>query len=101
MASFNVNVPHQKSRDQAADRLRQFSDIVLADLPTGVTDVDEQWQPDGSLNFAFKAMGMQLSGNMVIGDKQVEVTGTMPFAALPFRGAIQAKIEEQINKALV
>lgn len=100
MASFQIDVTHPHSRDQATERLRQFSKVALADIPTDVTEVQEQWQSDGSLEFGFKAMGMKLTGRMTVGDGEVKVAGKMPFAALPFRGAIESKIREQLEKAL-
>ena len=100
MASFNIQHPHQQSREAAAEKLKQFAEVVLGDLPAGVTDVNEQWQDDGSLEFGFKAMGMKLSGRMTVGDDEVLVDGKMPFAALPFRGAIESQIREQLEKAL-
>ena len=101
MASFNVQLDHQQTRESAAEKLRDFSGVVLSDLPAGVTDVSEKWNDDGSLEFAFKAMGMQLKGTMIIGGDNVTVDGTMPFAALPFRGAIEEKILEKLQTALV
>jgi len=100
MASFGVKLAHQQSRDTAAEKLRQFSSVVLSDLPTGITDVSEQWNEDGSLGFAFKAMGMQLEGTMIVGEDEVAVDGTMPFAAMPFRGAIESQIKEKLKAAL-
>ena len=100
MASFNVQLDHQQTRESAAEKLREFSSVVLSDLPTGISDVSEQWNDDGSLEFAFKAMGMQLTGTMSVGGENVTVDGTMPFAALPFRGAIESQIREQLKTAL-
>ena len=100
MASFNVQLDHQQTQESAAEKLRNFSSVVLSDLPTGISDVNEQWNDDGSLEFAFKAMGMQLKGTMTVGGDNVTVDGTMPFAALPFRGAIESQIREQLQTAL-
>lgn len=100
MASFNVNLGHDLTQEIAAEKLRQFSVVVLSDLPTGVSDVNEIWNDDGSLEFAFKALGMQLKGTMTVGDEEVTVDGTMPFAALPFRGAIESQIQQKLIEAL-
>ena len=100
MAAFNVELEHQQTRETAAEKLRDFSSVVLADLPTGISDVSEQWNDDGSLDFAFKAMGMELKGTMTIDGDNVTVDGKMPFAAMPFRGAIESKIREQLQTAL-
>ena len=100
MPSFNIKVPHQQSRDSATKKLKKFSEIVLADLPTGISDVDQHWTDHGSLCFGFKAMGMEIRGEMTVDQNEVQVGGKMPFAALPFRGAIEGQIREQLAKAL-
>ena len=100
MASFQARYEHQQTREAVSHKLRSFSEIISKDLPTGVSDVSESWNSDGSLNFQFKAMGMALAGKMTVGEDHVLVEGTMPFAALPFRGAIESQIREQLETAL-
>ncbi len=100
MAAFNISVVHQQNQASVSEKLRNFADVVLSDLPAGVTDVTQQWDRDGNLQFALKAMGMQLNGTMEVKSEQVVIVGTMPFAALPFRGAIESQIRERVAKAL-
>jgi len=100
MASFQTRFEHQQTPEAVSEKLRNFSEIISKELPTGVSDVSEQWNSDGSLNFEFKAMGMPLSGTMTVNGDHVLVEGTMPFAALPFRGAIESQIREQLEIAL-
>ena len=100
MASFQTRYEHQQAPETASQKLRRFSEIISANLPTGVSDVSESWNSDGSLNFEFKAMGMPLAGTMTVHEDHVLVEGTMPFAALPLRGAIESQIHQQLEIAL-
>ena len=100
MASFQTRFQHQQTRETASQKLRKFSDIISRDLPAGVSDVSENWNSDGSMHFEFKAMGMPLAGTMTVGEDHVLVKGKMPFAALPFRGAIESQIRQQLEIAL-
>lgn len=100
MASFQTRFEHQQTREAVTQKLRRFSEVIAKDLPNGVSDVNESWNGDGSMNFEFKAMGMPLAGTMTVGDDHVRVEGKMPFAALPFRGAIESQIRQQLQIAL-
>ena len=100
MAKFNVVVDHQIQRQQAVESLRTFSDHIRKESPVEVSEVEENWYDSGNLNFSFKAMGFTISGSMVTCDQKVTVAGKMPFAALPFRGAIESQIEEKVKEAI-
>jgi len=100
MASFQTRYEHQQAPAAVTQKLRRFSEIISADLPTGVSEVSESWNNDGALEFAFKAMGMAVAGTMTVHEDHVLVEGTMPFAALPFRGAIESQICEHLSTAL-
>ncbi len=100
MAKFNVAVPHGAPRQTAVTKLRSFSDQIRDSAAIEVTDVQETWDEDGNLDFSFKAMGMSISGKMTVCEENVTVSGTIPFAALPFRGAIESQIAEKIGEAM-
>ncbi|MCP4477592.1 MAG: hypothetical protein GY880_31535 [Planctomycetaceae bacterium] len=100
MAKFNVAVPHGVPRQTAATKLRSFADQIRDSAAIEVTDVQETWDDDGNLEFSFKAMGMSISGTMTVCEDNVTVAGTIPFAALPFRGAIESQIAEKIREAI-
>ena len=100
MAKFGVSVPHKLERGEAVSRLRKFSEFVKNDLPVDVTEIQETWDDEGNLDFAFSAMGFKISGQMMASDDQVKVDGQLPFAALPFRGTIENQVSQMIAKAL-
>jgi hypothetical protein len=100
MAKFNVTVDHEVQRDEAVTRLRGFSDRMREEVPVEVTDVEEKWDDAGNLSFSFKALGFTISGSMVTTENKITVDGKLPFAALPFRGAIESQIADKVREAI-
>lgn len=100
MAKFNVVVDHTIHREVVVTRLRGFSDHMRKEVPVEVTEVIEDWDREGNLTFSFKAMGFRVSGSMVTCESKVTVIGTIPFAALPFRGAIENQIADKVREAI-
>lgn len=100
MARFNVEVQHQLERDVVVTKLKKFSDEMRDRVMVQVSEVSEEWDEQGNLNFSFKAMGFRVSGQMITCDKQVTVFGELPFAALPFRGAIESQVEQKIREVI-
>ncbi len=100
MPNFQVEVPHELERNDAAEKLRQFSDNAKSEMPPEISELVENWDDDGNLEFSFKALGMQVSGQMVSLAERIVVSGKIPFAALPFRGMIEKQLVERIQTAL-
>lgn len=100
MATFNVVVDHQVERDIAVTRLRRFSDRMKEEVAVEITELEETWDDSGNLNFSFKALGFTISGSMVTCATQVTIMGSIPFAAVPFRGAIENQIAEKVKEAV-
>ncbi len=100
MPSFNVFVDHDSEREEVVSRLQGFSDRIRENMPVDISDVEESWDDKGNLTFAFSALGFKVSGVLATCDKKVSVNGKLPFAALPFRGAIESQISEKIAEAI-
>jgi len=100
MAKFNVVVDHETQREDAVVRLKSFSELVKKEAPVELSDVQEKWDDSGNLEFSFKAMGFKISGTLVTCEQKVTVAGDLPFAALPFRGAIESQIENKVKEAI-
>ena len=100
MPKFNVTVPHQLPREECIKRLQGFSEQIRAEAAVEITDIEENWDDNGNLNFAFSAMGMKISGQMAASDDSINVEGKLPFAAAVFRGTLENRIEEKIREAI-
>jgi hypothetical protein len=100
MAKFNIKVQHQLEREVVVNKLRNFSDEMRDRMMVQLSEISEVWDDEGNLDFSFKAMGFKVSGQMVTCEKQVTVFGELPFAALPFRGAIESQVEQKIREVI-
>ncbi len=100
MAGFKVEVPHGLDAPTAVARLQGFSEKIRKSYEGEITEVVETWHEDGRLSFSFKAMGFRISGGAVIDHERVRMEGTLPLAAVMFRGAIERQIREKLDEAL-
>lgn len=100
MPKFNVNVPHEIDRTEAIEKLKSFMDGAKKDAPVELSEVTESWDDDGNLEFAFSAMGFRIAGQMVTKGREISVTGNLPFAAMPFRGALETQLASKIREAI-
>ncbi|MBX3416845.1 MAG: polyhydroxyalkanoic acid system family protein [Pirellulaceae bacterium] len=100
MPNFSVQVPHDEEPAIVAERLREFSQKVRSMTTITVTEIVEVWDEHGNLDFSFKAMGFSISGRMESRVAVVHVQGSLPFAALPFRGAIEREVAAKIREAI-
>lgn len=99
MPSLSVQVPHQLPVAEAVTRLQNFLEEVRRDHADRVSNVQGEWQAE-KLKFGFTAMGMQINGDLVVGDSDVRVSGNLPFAASLFRGTIESTIRGELEKLL-
>ena len=100
MPKFNVSVPHEIDRTEAISKLRTFMDAAREDSPVELSEVTETWDESGNLEFAFSAMGFRIDGQMVTEAVQISIRGNLPFAALPFRGALENQLATKIREAI-
>ncbi len=100
MPKFNVNVPHEIDRSEAISKLKTFMDAARKDSPVELSDMKEDWDESGNLEFSFSAMGFRIAGQMVTETQLVSVKGILPFAALPFRGALENQLATKIREAI-
>jgi hypothetical protein len=99
MPSMTIVVPHTLTQEEAMRRIRGLLTDVKAQHGDRVTDLEERWSGDRG-EFAFKAMGFAVSGSLVVRPSEVELKGSYPLAALPFKGRIEALIRERATQLL-
>ncbi|MFP6612189.1 MAG: polyhydroxyalkanoic acid system family protein [Pirellulales bacterium] len=99
MPALNLSVPHNHDKNTAVEKLKSFSNKVRGRYGDEVSDVVESW--DGShLNFGFRTRGMKISGNIEVEDDQVKLEGTLPLAAMMFKGRIEKEVHTALRLAL-
>jgi hypothetical protein len=96
---MSMTVPHQLSQEEALRRIKSLLDGVKAEHPERFSDLQESWSENGG-EFSAKIMGMDVSGRLTVTPSEVQLSGNIPFAALPFRGQIEETIQEQAEVLL-
>ncbi len=100
MPGFGAEVSHTLGCDAATERLKGFADRLRQRYKDQIKNIEESWDEEGRLHFAFKSMGMKIKGTITIDDDGVKLEGSLPFAAIAFRGKIESEIRRQLEKAL-
>ena len=98
MASFGAEVEHTLGQEAAIERLRGFVEKVQ-ESSTEVKDMKGEWT-DNVLTISFRTFGMNISAKMAVEETQVVVDGTIPFAAIAFRGKIEQSIASKLKEVL-
>ena len=99
MPKSTINVPHQLGKDMALTRIKDILVQAKAQYGDKISDLQEDWTNEGG-SFSFRAMGFKISGSMTVTDSNVEILGDYPFAALPFKGTIEATLRERAERLL-
>jgi putative polyhydroxyalkanoate system protein len=97
MPKFGVSVPHTLTKEDARSRLERFAEMLEAKFANQVSDLQQSWEGD-TLKFHFKTYGIPLNGGITVADKELNVAGDIPFAAMMFKGKIESEIREQLEK---
>lgn len=97
MPQFYVQVPHTLTQPEARERLNRFVDILRTKFQDSVSNMEQNWEGD-TLRFSFKTFGILLKGGITVDEKQLDVTGELPFTAMMFRGKIESSIREQLER---
>jgi len=65
MPKFNIDLAHGQDRAAVVEKLRSFLQSAIDDKPDVVSEVEESWDDEGNLDFAFSAMGFRVAGKVV------------------------------------
>jgi hypothetical protein len=96
MAKWSMEVPHGLSQDEAARRLRARFAEAVAEHDGQVRDLRQEWV-DHTYSFAFRAMGMAISGTVAVEPNRVRLAAELPLAAMFFRGAIESRLRREMD----
>ena len=99
MPGFSTEVPHSLGQEQATERLKKFVDVVRERYKDKVSAVDGAWEAN-KLNFSLTTYGFTVSGDLTVEETVAKLVGTLPFAAVAFRGKIEQEIKAALEKAL-
>ena len=62
-------------------------------------DVQGTWA-ENVLSFAFKSLGLSFKGTLEVGPTTAKINGSLPFAAIAFKGKIEQTIKHELAQAL-
>jgi hypothetical protein len=99
MPQFTTEVTHQLGRQQATERLKQFIDNVRRQYQDQVSEIHGEWN-DSTMNFSLTTYGFTIDGALVVEDDRAVLSGTLPLAAIPFRGKIEQTIGAELQREL-
>jgi hypothetical protein len=99
MPQLTLDVPHTLGREEAARRLKAKAEFVQGAFQSQVGEITQQWQED-TLSFGFKAMGMKVSGTLVVEDAVVRLAADLPWAAMMLKGTIQERARQELTHVL-
>jgi hypothetical protein len=94
MAKFNMEITHTLAQDEAAKRIKRLLGDVKAQFADKIANLKEEWK-EGTGTFSFTAMGFAVSGTLTVANGKVNLDGTIPFLAVPFKGMIETTIREK------
>lgn len=99
MPGFSVAVPHNLSAADAKNRIQKLVGDLQKQFAGMIQNVQEKWADDRA-DFSFDAMSFAISGSLFIEPSQVRIEGTLPMAALPFKGRIEEAVRSKATELL-
>jgi hypothetical protein len=99
MAKLSVDVPHALSQDEVARRFKEKLVAARTEYQDRLSDFHEEWQ-DHTVSFAFRAMGMAVSGNIAVGADKVRLQASLPLAVMMFKSTIEKRIRQELGELL-
>jgi putative polyhydroxyalkanoic acid system protein len=99
MSKLDITVPHQLPREEAVSRIKGLIANLQQEQKDNIQSVKEEWDENQG-QFSFKAKGFEVSGNIVVEDDHVRLTGDLPFMLSFFKDTISNVIKDKAGKLL-
>ncbi|TWT31466.1 polyhydroxyalkanoic acid system family protein [Blastopirellula retiformator] len=97
MPGFHVEKPHSLGQDAAIERVQMVLEKMRGRFEGQVKDMQQTWD-EHVMSFSFRTMGVDIAGTMEVLEELVVVKGSLPFAAMLFKGRIEKSIGEELEK---
>jgi hypothetical protein len=99
MPSLTVQVAHQLGQAGAQAALQNFFTANQDAVSQKITDLSQSWRGH-ILDYAFKTMGMKVSGTLDVQPDSVKVVTQLPLAAMLVKGMIETQLRDNLTKVL-
>lgn len=96
---MQFKAPHQLTQAAAVARVKEALARARRELKGQLVIEQEEWE-GGTLVFACVVQGQRLTGQVVVGEHDFDITVKLPLALRLFEGRIKKAIEEQTKAAL-
>jgi len=81
MPKLNIIVSHHLTQDEEIKRIRNLLNEMKTKYTDKISNWYEEWEGHvGKVHFS--AMGFTVSGTLMVKKSQVEICGSLPFAAI-------------------
>jgi hypothetical protein len=99
MPKLNMTISHNLTQDEANKRIKTLLNDLKKQFADTISDLHEEW--DGNTGtFRFSAAKLNVFGTLTVNTSQVELSGNIPLAALPFKRKIESAIKERAEALL-
>jgi len=99
MPSLSITMPHGLTPEEATSRLKNFFEKLKERHSDKISNLEESWDAN-RLNYAFSTYGFHIKGDLAVEPGEVKVNGSLPFAAMMFKGKIEQSVREELEKLL-
>lgn len=99
MPRLAIEHPHALGEDEATRRIKQKIENDKEAFAGQFSNANDNWQGN-TLSFGFEAVGMKVSGTMAVEEATVKIDVQLPLAAMMFKGMIEQKVHEDLDKLL-
>jgi hypothetical protein len=99
MPSLTISVPHTLGAEEATTRLKNFFAKLKERYQDKMSNLEEQWSGN-KLDYSFSTFGFNIKGDLNVEPGEVKVNGSLPFAAMMFKGKIEQSVREELEKLL-
>jgi putative polyhydroxyalkanoate system protein len=99
MPSLSISMPHSLGADAATERLKTFFEKLKSRHQDKVSNLEEQWNGN-RLDYSFSTFGFNIKGDLTVEPDEIKVNGSLPFAAMMFKGKIEQSVREELEKLL-
>jgi len=91
-----LQIPHKANKISALTKVKLALQQGKAQMPKEVSIDEERWEGD-TLNFKATIQGKQISGTLLVTDKDFVIDAKLPLLWRIFEGRIEKMIGEQVK----
>ncbi|QDV67969.1 Putative polyhydroxyalkanoic acid system protein (PHA_gran_rgn) [Rosistilla carotiformis] len=99
MPKVNSQVTNTLGKEKAKEKLDYMAERMERDYGDKVKNMQRVWEED-TLTISFEAMGFKIKSLLSVSEDVVDVESQLPLAAMPFKGMVQTRMVDTLQKML-